>query len=62
MPRLTRPLVLALLAFGLSGCGESARLAVREGMGPSPRLPAPVQRLLPTVNVAEAHPWTAALR
>ena len=49
---------LALFAAAcLSGCGETARLQVREGMGPQPRLPEPVQHLLPTVNVAGVRPW-----
>jgi glucose/arabinose dehydrogenase len=47
---------MALLA-GLAGCGESARLSVREGMGPEPELPAPVRRLIPTVAVAPATGW-----
>lgn len=46
---------LALLC--LAACGESARLAVREGMGPDPQLPAPRHRLIPTVNVAPATGW-----
>ncbi|MCJ0826600.1 sorbosone dehydrogenase family protein [Luteimonas sp. 50] len=52
------PLVwLALLC--LAGCGESARLAVRDGIGPDPQLPAPRQGLLPTVNIAPARGWPA---
>ncbi|HET7655983.1 MAG TPA: sorbosone dehydrogenase family protein, partial [Luteimonas sp.] len=57
MPRPFRCLLLLALGAALCGCGESARLAVREGMGPAPRLPEPVRTLLPTVNVAEAQPW-----
>jgi glucose/arabinose dehydrogenase len=41
----------------LAACGESARLAVREGMGPDPQLPVPQHRLIPTVNVAPATGW-----
>ena len=48
-----------LMLLCLAACGESARLAVREGMGPDPQLPAPRQSLLPTVNVAPARGWPA---
>ncbi len=46
-----------LAALVLTACGESAHLTVREGTGPAPRLPAPVQTLLPTVNPAKATHW-----
>jgi len=49
--------VAGLALIGLAACGESARLAVREGMGPDPRLPAPRHTLVPTVNVAPATGW-----
>lgn len=48
-----------LMLLCLAACGESARLAVREGMGPDPQLPAPRQSLLPTVNIAPARGWPA---
>ena len=47
--------VLALTI--VSGCGETAKHRVAEGMGPEPRLPPPTKTLLPTVNVAEAIGW-----
>jgi len=51
-------IVLASLALaGLGGCGESARLAVRDGVGPNPELPAPTHTLIPTVDVAPARGW-----
>lgn len=36
---------------------ERARLAVEQGMGPAPELPAPAPRLLPTVNIANPIGW-----
>lgn len=41
----------------LAGCGHTADLAVAEGMGPHPKLPAPVNTLLPTINIAPAKSW-----
>lgn len=41
----------------LAACGESAQLNVREGMGPQPELPAPVESVIPTVNIATATQW-----
>ena len=56
MDRIRVAIVLAL-ATGLGGCGETARLQVDEGFGPSPRLPEPNKTLMPTVNVAPAVGW-----
>lgn len=47
--------VIAVLA--LTACGESAKLTVREGMGPNPKLPAPAHTVIPTVNTANATHW-----
>jgi glucose/arabinose dehydrogenase len=44
-----------LLALG--GCGETATLPESAGIGPRPALPAPVQTLIPTVNIARAAGW-----
>lgn len=58
-----RPLSTWLLAgvagavLALSGCGESARLTVEQGFGPSPELPPPNKTLIPTVNIAPATGW-----
>ncbi len=49
------PLALALAT--LAGCGETARLTVQDGSGPSPRLPPPATTLLPTLNIAPARGW-----
>lgn len=56
MDRIRVAIVLAL-ATGLGGCGETARLQVDEGFGPSPKLPEPNNTLMPTVNVAPAVGW-----
>ena len=56
IPCLTGACVIAF-AFLVSGCGDVAKLHVRQGMGPQPILPAPVKSLLPTVHVAKAIGW-----
>jgi glucose/arabinose dehydrogenase len=55
-----------LLAIGFSasvlvcsGCGDTARLAVRQGMGPQPVLPEPHKSLIPTIDIAPAEGWAA---
>ena len=45
------------LTLGISACGETATLSVKEGTGPTPTLPPPNKTLLPTVNIAPAQPW-----
>ena len=51
---------VALLA-GLVACGDTALLPADAGMGMSPTLPAPVSRLIPTVNIAPAIGWPAGV-
>ncbi|WP_348752689.1 sorbosone dehydrogenase family protein [uncultured Aquincola sp.] len=46
-------------AMALAGCGDTAQLRLQDGIGPNPQLPPPTQRLIPTVNVAEASAWPA---
>lgn len=54
----TPPLVLFIaLCGGLAACGETSRLQVSDGTGPSPRLPEPNKTLIPTVNIAPAIGW-----
>jgi glucose/arabinose dehydrogenase len=54
------PLLLAtLVAVALTGCGETARLAVSDGTGATPKLPEPNKSLIPTLNVAKAVGWPA---
>jgi glucose/arabinose dehydrogenase len=45
------------VALALSGCGDMAKLQVRQGMGANPTLPPPVKTLLPTIHVAKAVGW-----
>jgi glucose/arabinose dehydrogenase len=52
-------LIAGSLALGLSSCSEMAKLPLEAGMGPTPTLPPPDQRLLPTVNIAPAKGWPA---
>lgn len=46
----------SLIATILSGCSTASDAP---SVGPAPRLPAPEQRLIPTVNIAPALPWAA---
>lgn len=54
-----RPLTLAgVLALTLlGGCGHSAQLAVADGMGATPQLPAPAPSLIPSIHVVAAKGW-----
>jgi len=51
-----------LIALVLAGCGDRAKLNVAQGTGPTPALPPPVHRLIPTIKVAEAVHWPAGAR
>lgn len=57
--RLRRGALIGALATALAsaGCGDTAQLPVAAGTGPNPELPAPNKSLIPTVNVAKAHPF-----
>ncbi len=48
---------LALAIALLAGCGHPADAPLSSVQGPDPELPAPAQRLLPTVNIAPAAGW-----
>ena len=50
--------LLTTTVMSLVGCGATARLAVSDGMGPNPALPAPSTSLIPTVNVVSAKGWS----
>ncbi|HYD25282.1 MAG TPA: sorbosone dehydrogenase family protein [Croceibacterium sp.] len=54
-----RKALVFLMALALAGCGDRARLALEQGIGPAPELPPPVHTLIPTVKVAEAVGWPA---
>ena len=49
------PVACALLI--LAGCAEKATLPPIASVGPAPALPAPVKRLIPTVDIAPAKGW-----
>ena len=55
--RWTAATLAGLLMLTVGGCGDHARLLVRQGMGPDPALPPPVRRLIPTVAIAPAQGW-----
>jgi glucose/arabinose dehydrogenase len=57
MHNKTRLTLLVVIAAGLSACGETSRLQVSDGTGPSPKLPEPNKTLIPTVNIAPAVGW-----
>jgi len=59
MRRPTSPALLPVALVLVAGCGETAKLSVREGMGAAPVLPAPAHTLIPTVKVFKAAGWPA---
>ena len=50
------PIAAALLLL-LAGCRDSAELPEQATQGPNPSLPAPKERLIPTLNIAKATGW-----
>ena len=56
---LIRHATPALALLALASCGDTARHPLEQGVGPDPQLPAPVERLIPTVKVAPVKRWTA---
>jgi len=40
--------------LAVAGCGDAARLMVRDGMGTQPVLPPPRHTLLPTMHIVKA--------
>jgi glucose/arabinose dehydrogenase len=62
MHRPTLLLLSTLVALALTGCGETARLAVIDGTGASPKLPEPTRTLIPTLNVAKAVGWPDGMK
>jgi len=50
------PIAAALLLL-LAGCRDSAELPEQAAQGPNPSLPAPKERLIPTLNIAKATGW-----
>jgi glucose/arabinose dehydrogenase len=58
--RLNHAALISLLAaaLALAACGDTARLSVTDGTGPSPRLPEPQTSLVPTVKIARVKGWS----
>lgn len=52
-----RPILVAAACMTLSACGGPQALPPEVGFGPNPTLPAPSNRLVPQVNVADAVGW-----
>ena len=50
-----------LVVVVLAGCGETAKLEVADGIGPTPQLPKPNKTLIPTVKVAPAKGWPSGM-
>ncbi|WP_263263912.1 sorbosone dehydrogenase family protein [Pseudomonas sp. RIT-PI-S] len=59
---ISRLALSVLLAASVAGCGESSKLQVADGTGPSPQLPEPNKTLLPTVNIAPAVGWPEGVK
>jgi glucose/arabinose dehydrogenase len=55
--RLLASGLTALIAFGVAGCGGTARLPLEAGMGAHPQLPPPQKSLIPVLNIAPAKGW-----
>ena len=56
---MTRSFLAALAGVLCMACGDTARLPFSAGTGPSPQLPEPVHRLIPTMHIAPAKGWPA---
>ncbi|MEO7964447.1 MAG: sorbosone dehydrogenase family protein [Gemmatimonadaceae bacterium] len=56
---LRHALALAIVATVATACGANASLPIAAGTGPSPSLPVPHHKLIPTVKVAKAVGWRA---
>ncbi|GAA4798550.1 sorbosone dehydrogenase family protein [Lysobacter hankyongensis] len=50
----------AAFAIALSACGERAQLLANEDSGATPKIVAPEQRLIPTIDIAPAVGWSAS--
>lgn len=48
---------IGVCIISLTGCGETATVPERAGIGPQPTLPAPRSTLFPTLNIAPAKGW-----
>ena len=62
MPHTIPSHLLAVAALmALSACADKATLPPEASTGPAPTIPAPTQRLIPTVNIAPAKGWPPGL-
>ena len=57
MNQNTRIVIASALVLLLASCSESSNLPEQAGVGPSPNLPEPQSKLIPTVNIATAKGW-----
>ncbi len=57
MSSKSRFLVVSALALLLASCSESSNVPEGAGIGPTPNLPEPTSKLIPTVNIAAAKGW-----
>lgn len=53
------PAAFLAVSLLLAGCGDHARLNIRETSGTTPQLRRPVHPLIPTIHVAQASHWPA---
>ena len=51
------PFVILSTALVLAACGDTAQLTPDQTTGPDPKLPPPVETLIPTMNIAPAVGW-----
>ena len=57
MRSLRQPVITVFILLALPACQEIATLPVAEGTGPTPTLPEPNPKLIPTVKIAKAIGW-----
>jgi glucose/arabinose dehydrogenase len=57
MSQKSRAIIAGALALLLAGCSESSNLPEDVGVGPSPNLPEPKSKLIPTLHIATAKGW-----
>ena len=60
LPPIRLLLLWTAVVLGLGGCGDTAKLLVSDGTGPSPKLPPANPSLVPTVNIAPAQGWPSS--
>jgi glucose/arabinose dehydrogenase len=58
MNKKGRIMIAGALLLLLAGCSESSNAPEDAGLGPSPNLPEPKSKLIPTINIAPAKGWS----